>query len=49
MPKSSHVANRANGPPYAQSVMSMDCDDGITYKGWSLFTLLSLHLKVSEI
>lgn len=32
MPKSSHVANRANGPPYAQSVMSMDCDDGITYK-----------------
>lgn len=32
MPKSSHVANRANGPPYAQSVMSMDSDDGISYK-----------------
>jgi len=45
MPKSSHVANRANGPPYAQSVMSMDSDDGISYKGCSLFTLLCLHLK----
>ncbi|KAH0738017.1 hypothetical protein KY290_036722 [Solanum tuberosum] len=32
MPKSSFVANRANGPPYAQSVMSMDSDDGISYK-----------------
>ncbi|CAI9107228.1 OLC1v1006543C6 [Oldenlandia corymbosa var. corymbosa] len=28
----SHVANRTNGPPYAQSVMSMDSDDGISYK-----------------
>nr|XP_016438103.1 PREDICTED: uncharacterized protein LOC107764091 [Nicotiana tabacum] len=32
MQKSTHVANRANGPPYAQSVMSMDSDDGISYK-----------------
>ncbi|KAK4375028.1 hypothetical protein RND71_005705 [Anisodus tanguticus] len=32
MPKSTHVANRANGPLYAQSVMSMDSDDGISYK-----------------
>ncbi|MCD9639791.1 hypothetical protein HAX54_024513 [Datura stramonium] len=32
MQKSAHVANRANGPPYAQSVMSMDSDDGISYK-----------------
>lgn len=32
MPKSTHVATRANGPPYSQSVMSMDSDDGISYK-----------------
>ncbi|CAN4093530.1 unnamed protein product [Withania somnifera] len=32
MPKSTHVATRTNGPPYAQSVMSMDSDDGISYK-----------------
>ncbi|PHU07572.1 hypothetical protein BC332_24061 [Capsicum chinense] len=32
MPKSAHVANRPNGPPYAQSVVSMDSDDGISYK-----------------
>ncbi|CAN4115787.1 unnamed protein product [Withania somnifera] len=32
VPKSTHVvATRANGPPYAQSVMSMD-NDGISYK-----------------
>lgn len=31
MPKS-NVANRTNGPPYAQSVMPMDSDDGISYK-----------------
>ncbi|KAI5679853.1 hypothetical protein M9H77_01080 [Catharanthus roseus] len=31
VPKS-HVANRTNGPPYAQSIMSMDSDDGISYK-----------------
>lgn len=31
VPKS-HVGNRANGPPYAQPVMSMDSDDGISYK-----------------
>lgn len=49
MPKSTHVANRTNGPPYAQAVMSMDSDDGISYKGWFLFTLLALHLKLSEI
>ncbi|KAL7172942.1 hypothetical protein ACSBR2_032416 [Camellia fascicularis] len=28
----SHVTNRSNGPPYAQSVISMDSDDGISYK-----------------
>lgn len=28
----SHVANRANGPPYAQAAVSMDSDDGISYK-----------------
>ncbi|KAI7738454.1 hypothetical protein M8C21_031583 [Ambrosia artemisiifolia] len=29
---SSHNTNRANGPPYAQSAVSMDSDDGISYK-----------------
>ncbi|MFS7953943.1 putative SANT/Myb domain-containing protein [Helianthus anomalus] len=29
---SSHTTNRANGPTYAQSAVSMDNDDGITYK-----------------
>ncbi|KVH94157.1 uncharacterized protein LOC112518458 [Cynara cardunculus var. scolymus] len=29
---SSHTTNRANGPPYAQSAVSMDSDDGISYK-----------------
>ncbi|KAM0044579.1 putative SANT/Myb domain-containing protein [Helianthus debilis subsp. tardiflorus] len=29
---SSHATNRANGPPYAQSAVSMDSDDGISYK-----------------
>lgn len=32
MPKSSHVANRTNGPFYAQSTTPMDNDDGISYK-----------------
>nr|GMC59632.1 rho GTPase-activating protein gacM [Ipomoea batatas] len=32
MPKSTHVSNRTNGHPYGQSVMSMDNDDGISYK-----------------
>ncbi|CAK9134918.1 unnamed protein product [Ilex paraguariensis] len=32
LPKSSHVANRSNGPAYAPSVMSMDSDDGISYQ-----------------
>ncbi|XP_022888039.1 uncharacterized protein LOC111403681 [Olea europaea var. sylvestris] len=32
LPKSSQVANRSNVPPYAQSAMSMDSDDGISYK-----------------
>ncbi|KAK4419759.1 hypothetical protein Salat_2388800 [Sesamum alatum] len=32
LPKSSQVANRSNGPPYAQSIMPMDSDDGISYK-----------------
>ncbi|KAL0460402.1 UNVERIFIED_CONTAM: hypothetical protein Slati_0667400 [Sesamum latifolium] len=32
LPKSSHVANRSNGPTYVQSMMSMDSDDGISYK-----------------
>ncbi|XP_027091983.2 uncharacterized protein [Coffea arabica] len=31
LPKS-HAGNRTNGPPYAQSVMSMDSDDGISYE-----------------
>ncbi|KAD4584301.1 hypothetical protein E3N88_21902 [Mikania micrantha] len=29
---SSHATNRANGPPYAHSAVSMDSDDGISYK-----------------
>ncbi|XP_076940123.1 uncharacterized protein LOC143609181 [Bidens hawaiensis] len=29
---SSHTTNRANGPPYTQSAVSMDSDDGISYK-----------------
>ncbi|XP_071738040.1 uncharacterized protein [Rutidosis leptorrhynchoides] len=29
---SSHTTNRANGPPYAQSAVSMDSDDGISYQ-----------------
>ncbi|KAI3461767.1 hypothetical protein Pfo_018430 [Paulownia fortunei] len=32
LPKSSQVANRSNGPPYVQSMMSMDNDDGISFK-----------------
>ncbi|XAR60859.1 hypothetical protein NMG60_11034387 [Bertholletia excelsa] len=28
----SHAANRSNGPPYAQSMISMDGDDGIPFK-----------------
>ncbi|KAL6978944.1 hypothetical protein U1Q18_020611 [Sarracenia purpurea var. burkii] len=28
----SHAVNRSNGPPYAQPVISMDSDDGISYK-----------------
>nr|AGL11918.1 DIV and RAD interacting factor 1 [Antirrhinum majus] len=32
LPKSSQVANCSNGPPYVQSMMSMDSDDGISYK-----------------
>ncbi|CAA0842420.1 Protein of unknown function (DUF3755 [Striga hermonthica] len=31
-PKSSQVANRSNGHPYAQSMMSADSDDGISFK-----------------
>jgi len=29
---SSHVTNRSNGPPYAQSMISMDSDDGISFQ-----------------
>ncbi|KAG8371625.1 hypothetical protein BUALT_Bualt13G0107700 [Buddleja alternifolia] len=32
LPKSSQVATRSNGPPYVQSMISMDSDDGISYK-----------------
>ncbi|GFP98730.1 hypothetical protein PHJA_002016900 [Phtheirospermum japonicum] len=32
LPRSSQVANRSNGPPYAQSMMSMDSDDGISFE-----------------
>ncbi|GER57323.1 hypothetical protein STAS_35129 [Striga asiatica] len=32
LPKSSQVANRSNGPPYTQSTMSMDSNDGISFK-----------------
>ncbi|KAI7980584.1 hypothetical protein LOK49_Contig132G00008 [Camellia lanceoleosa] len=28
----SHAVNRSNGPPYAQPVISVDSDDGISYK-----------------
>ncbi|KAK4407577.1 hypothetical protein Sango_0338700 [Sesamum angolense] len=42
LPKSSQVANRSNGPPYAQSIMPMDSDDGISYKG-----ALSLRMLVT--
>ncbi|XP_057474079.1 uncharacterized protein LOC130762449 [Actinidia eriantha] len=28
----SHAVNRSNGPPYAQSVIAMDSDDGISYE-----------------
>lgn len=42
VPKS-HVANRTNGPPYAQSIMSMDSDDGISYKGeWTVWCVVLL-------
>lgn len=37
MPKSTHVSNRTNGHPYGQPVMSMDNDDGISYKGMFVF------------
>ncbi|KAA8550501.1 hypothetical protein F0562_002185 [Nyssa sinensis] len=30
--KSSHVTTRPSGPPYAQSMISSDSDDGISYK-----------------
>lgn len=29
---SSHLTNRSNGPPYAQAVVSMENDDGISYQ-----------------
>ncbi|KAL3828980.1 hypothetical protein ACJIZ3_017782 [Penstemon smallii] len=32
LPKSSQVANRSSGPPYVQSMMSIDSDDGISYQ-----------------
>ncbi|PIN19791.1 hypothetical protein CDL12_07522 [Handroanthus impetiginosus] len=32
LPKSSQVANHSNCPPYVQSMMSMDSDDGISYE-----------------
>lgn len=32
LPKASQVANRSNNPPYVQSLMSLDSDDGISYK-----------------
>ncbi|XP_073145160.1 uncharacterized protein [Henckelia pumila] len=32
LPKSSQVPNRSNDPPYVSSMMSMDSDDGISYK-----------------
>ncbi|KAL3649236.1 hypothetical protein CASFOL_005639 [Castilleja foliolosa] len=31
-PRSSQAANRSDGPPYAQSMTSMDSDDGISFK-----------------
>lgn len=31
----SHAVNRTNGPPYAQSMLSMENDDGISFTGWS--------------
>lgn len=37
LPKSSQGANRTNGPPYAaESMMSMDSDDGIPSNGQSM-------------
>ncbi|XP_073057300.1 uncharacterized protein [Primulina eburnea] len=32
LPKSSQAPNRSNDPPYVSSMMSMDSDDGISYK-----------------
>lgn len=31
----SHAVNCTNGPPYAQSMLSMENDDGISCTGWS--------------
>ena len=36
----SHAVNRSNGPPYAQSVISIDSDDGISYEGCLFFIYL---------
>ncbi|KAK6145187.1 hypothetical protein DH2020_022007 [Rehmannia glutinosa] len=43
MPKSSQVANRTNGPPFVQSMMSIESDDGISFKGH-----LGLDIYTSE-
>ena len=39
---SSYLTNRSNGQPYAQTAVSMDSDDGISYKGYcTLFLVLT--------
>lgn len=36
--KSSHLASRSSGPPYASPIIPMDNDDGISFKGDVIFS-----------
>ncbi|CAA2954952.1 uncharacterized protein LOC111398519 [Olea europaea subsp. europaea] len=45
VPRSSQFANRSNGFPHTQPVLSIDNDDGISYKGRSHSLSLSLYYR----
>ncbi|KAM7485910.1 hypothetical protein LguiA_001919 [Lonicera macranthoides] len=47
---SSHITNRSNGPPYAQSMVSMEIDDVISYQaiGGATGQLLEQHAQALD-
>lgn len=49
MKSSSHITNRSNGPPYAQSVVSMEIEDGISYQGWCKLIVLTTYTSQVKI